>query len=205
MQFNLPPSVPPPPPPAWAEALGRFLTMIFRPFGRLLAWIGSFFPDAAYARLLLWGVLGLAAVAAAVVIVQRVRRGTWRWRGWRVASPAPADETEEWTPGAVPVRAWLAEADALAAQGRYAEAIHSLLLRTIEDVGGRRPELARPSLTGRELATSALLPGRVRELFETIARKVERSLFGERPIDEPEWLEARRSYSELATAGSWRR
>ena len=31
------------------------------------------------------------------------------------------------------------EADALAAEGRFAEAIHHLLLRSVEDIGRRRP------------------------------------------------------------------
>src|SRR5438270_12956745 len=54
IQFKL--AAPPQPakPPAWLEAIFRWLGKALEPVGRFLRWIGSFFPDAAYARLLLW-------------------------------------------------------------------------------------------------------------------------------------------------------
>lgn len=201
-QFNLPAVVPEAPAPAWVEALGRFFRALFEPVGRFLAWIGSFMPDAPVARILLWGVIGLAVAALAVVIVQWIRHGEWRWRPRRIAVVAVG---EEWRPEAAPLRAWLDEADLLAREGRFADAIHCLLLRSIDDLASRRPQLARPSLTGRELSQSPLLPARAQPLFASIAGIVERSLFGNRLVDEGQWNEARRSYSEFALAGTWRR
>ena len=202
-QFNLPAVVPEPPPPAWLEAVGRFLKGLFEPIGRFVAWIGSFLPDAPYARILLWSVIALAAAALVVVIVQRVRHGEWRWPTRRAPPVIPVEE--EWRPEAAPLRAWLEEADLLARDGRYAAAIHCLLLRAIDDLARRRPQLARPSLTGRELSQSPLLPVRAQTLFASIAGIVERSLFGNRLVDECQWNEARRSYSEFALGGSWQR
>ena len=86
------------------------------------------------------------------------------------------------SPDEMPMRRWLEEADALAAQGKYAEAIHHLLFRSIEDISSRRPNLVRPALTSREIAASEAIPSRAGELFASIARLVERSLFGGRAV-----------------------
>ena len=65
VQFNLPPPNPVPKPPAWLEALARWLReTIFAPIGKGLRWVGSFFPDAPYARIFLWTVLAVAALAS---------------------------------------------------------------------------------------------------------------------------------------------
>jgi hypothetical protein len=201
-QFDLPPAMPEAPPPAWVEALGRFFRHLFEPVGRFLRWVGSFMPEAAMVRFLLWTVIALAVAVLVLAVVQRIRLGEWRWRRRAALIDIPVDE--EWRPDASPLRAWLEEADALARQGRFADAIHCLLLRSIDDLAKRRPELARPSLTGRELAHSPLLPARAQTLFAAIADIVERSLFGNRPVEEAQWAEARRSYSEFALAGTWR-
>jgi hypothetical protein len=104
----------------------------------------------------------------------------------------------------MPVRSWLDEADALAAQGKFAEAIHHLLFRSIEDISSRRPNLVRPALTSREIAASRAIPSRAGELFASIARLVERSLFGGRAVGEGDWLEARTAYADFALAKAWR-
>jgi hypothetical protein len=194
-----------PKPPAWLEALGRFLReYIFSPIGKALKWVGSFFPDAPYARIFLWGVLALAALLLLWAIYNRVRHGEWRVRLPRRAAAQAIPDDEDWAPGEMPVRSWLEEADALAREGRYAEAIHHLLFRSIEDIANRRPNLVRPALTSREIAGSQGIPARARELFARIARMVERSLFGGRPVGESDWIEARGAYSDFAVAGAWR-
>ncbi len=176
------------------------------PVGRFLRWIGSFLPDAPVARGLLWAVIAVGAGVLVLAIVRRVREGAWRWP-WQRRRAAPYAETHlepDWTPDAAPLRAWLEEADALAREGRFAAAIHCLLLRSIDDLAQRRPSLARPALTAREMAHSPLIPVRARGLFAGIAAIVELTLFGRRAVDEAQWIEARRSYSEFALAGAWR-
>ena len=61
-----------PEPPLWLENFLRWLGKALEPIGRALNWIGSFFPDAAYARILLWSVIGLGAAMA--------------WGRWRARS-----------------------------------------------------------------------------------------------------------------------
>jgi len=205
IQFSLQPAPPPPQPPQWLRDTFEWLGDALAPVGRLFQWIGSFMPDAPYARILLWTVLAAAALGFAVMIYRRIRDGEWRLPGRRrpVGGPAEAEE-EGWAPEAAPARSWLREADALAAQGRYAEAVHHLLFRSIEDIGRRRPRLVRPALTSRELAAAEVLPPPARNLFARIAGLVEHSLFGGRPVEAADWTAARTAYADLVLPGTWR-
>jgi hypothetical protein len=204
VQFNLVPPPQPPKPPHWLEAFLRWLGDVLKPVGRALEWLAGFLPDAAYARILLWVVIALGAAALLWAIYNRVRYGEWRLRLSRLAAAHPIDAEEEWAPDETGARSWLEEADALAREGRFAEAIHHLLFRSIEDIARRRPTLVRPALTSRELAASDGIPRAARELFSNIARLVERSLFGGRSVGEPDWLEARAAYSDFALPAAWR-
>lgn len=206
IQFTLQPAPPPPEPPQWLIDALRWIGRMLRPVGRFLRWIGSFLPDLPYASLLLWTVLAIAAGLLAWIVFQRVRHGEWRWPRLRRSAIAPADlEAEpEWRPEAAPARSWLDEADALAAEGRYAEAVHHLLIRSVEDIARRRPRLVTPALTSRELAAAAAVPGGARLLFAGIAALVERSLFGGRPVSLREWQVAREDYARFALPAAWR-
>lgn len=205
IQFSLQPAPPPPEPPKWLQDAFEWLSDFFKPVGRFLQWIGSFMPDAPYARILLWAVLAAAALGFAILVYRRLREGEWRlWRR-RLADGIPVEAEEgTWAPEAAPARSWLREADALAAQGRYAEAVHHLLFRSIEDIARRRPRLVRPALTSRELAAAEALPPPARSLFARIAGLVEHSLFGGRPVEAADWTAARTAYADMVLPGAWR-
>jgi hypothetical protein len=205
IQFDLPAVPPPPEPPRWLREVADWLGDVLAPVARFAEWIGSFMPDAPFARFLLWTALAVAALALAWAIYQRLRHGEWRLpRRRRAEAVDPGPKEEEWAPEAAPARSWLREADALAAQGRYAEAVHHLLFRSIEDIGRRRPRLVRPALTSRELAAAEMLPPPARSLFARIAGLVERSLFGGRPVEAGDWTAARAAYADLVLPGTWR-
>lgn len=204
VQFNLPPTQPPPQPPQWLNDLLESIGKAFEPIGRFLKWLASFLPDAAYARILMWTVIALGAAALLWALYYRIRYGEWRLRLPRLAAVHESGAEEEWAPEEAGARSWLQEADALAAEGRFAEAIHHLLFRSVEDIARRRPTLVRPALTSRELAAATGIPGRARELFAGIARLVERSLFGGRPVGEKDWSAARQAYSDFALPAAWR-
>ena len=205
IQFVLQPAPPPPKPPQWLIDSFKWLNDALEPVGRFFAWISSFMPAAPYARILLWTVLALAAAAFLYMIYIRLREGEWRLpRRRKAVSVEVAPEEETWAPEAAPARSWLREADALAAQGLYAEAVHHLLFRSVEDIGRRRPRLVRPALTSRELAAAEALPPPARSLFARIAGLVERSLFGGRPVEASDWTAARTAYADLVTPGTWR-
>lgn len=205
LQFTLHRAPPPPQPPEWLVALGKALNKVFEPIGRGLAWIAHLFPNWPYARILLWGVLALVAVTILWAVVHRIRHGEWRWPRFARRRVAAAHESSEaWVPDAAPVQEWLREADLLAADGRYAEAVHHLLRRSVDDIARRRPQLVRPALTSREISASSAIPGAARDLFAGIARLVERSLFGGRPVDGADWSAARDAYRAFALPGTWR-
>jgi hypothetical protein len=203
VQFDLTPVAPQPRAPDWLRTFGHWIADAFRPVGRAIEWIASFMPDAPYARILLWTVLIAAILGLAWLLVQRARSGEWRlWRARRDAQRQAHED--DWMPSAAPARAWLEEADALAARGQFAEAVHHLLRRSVDDIAHRRPDLVRPALTSRDIAAAEAIPSRARALFGGIVATVERSLFGGRAVSADEWLATRGAYADFALKQTWR-
>lgn len=174
----------PPQPPAWLRWLGDLLEAVFRPLGRLL---GIGWP--VLEKLL----LGLAVIAAALVLWQALR-----WLAARRRRAAAAPPEPEWSPGQAQALALLEDADRLAAEGRYAEAAHLLLKRSVGHIAQSRPEWLQPATTAREIATLPALPDRARQAFAVIAERVERSLFALRDLGAEDWQAARAAYADFA-------
>jgi len=206
VQFSMPPVDPPKPPPAWLKALNEWLKDALEPVGRFFRWISSFMPDAPYARIFLWTVIAAAALLFVWMVQDRVRNGEWRLPRLSRRRVAPYVEAVDdgWAPSEAPARAWLQEADALAADGRYGEAVHHLLLRSVEDLSRRRPQIVRPALTSRDLARAEGIPAMPRRLFAEITAVVERSLFGGDAVDQEQWGRCRAAYADFAQARSWK-
>ncbi len=72
----------------------------------------------------------------------------------------------------------LEDATRLAAEGRYGEAIHALLLAAIHHFAARAHMTVQPSRTSRELARLLPLRSESRAAFDELVRAVERTLFG---------------------------
>ncbi|MES2338013.1 MAG: DUF4129 domain-containing protein [Pseudomonadota bacterium] len=202
IQFDLRAADPPPKPPAWIHEVSEWIAWALRPIGRALSWLLNLIPDAPYARFVFWSVLAVVAGLILWLVVDRVLHGRWYRRRRRPAEVAN-EQADSWTPDQAPARSWLREADALAADGRFAEAVHHLLFRSIEDIGNRRPNLVRPALTSRDIAQADAIPPTARTIFADIARIVERSLFGGRPVGADDWTQARTAYADFALAGAW--
>lgn len=165
-----------------------------------LRWIGDLFGSAeGLFELLLW--IAIAAVVGVILVL--VGRRIADVLAERRARRADAVETPEWRPDAAPARALLAEAEALAAQGRFAEAAHLLLFRSIEDIEKKLPDAIRPALTSRDIARAETLPAPARGAFSAIAAVVERGIFASRPVEREGWIEARRAYEQFAFGASW--
>jgi len=183
IQFELKAVDPPQPPPDWLLALGEFLNSIW-PLLEMLLWVS----------------LGLFVAWLLYHLAMRLKDGEWRWR----RSQRQTDEGESWRPAEAPARQLLAEADALAAAGRYSEAARLLLFRSIEDIEQRQPDLLRPALTSRDIAGLDAIPAQPRGAFSRIAALVERSLFARSDLGEGDWRDCRTAYEEFAFAGGWR-
>lgn len=207
VQFDLRPQAGPTPPPEWLKKLGEWFQSVLEPVGRFFRWISSMMPDAPYARIILWGMIGALAVLIVWMIVNRFRDGAWRLPRFRrarvLASSGDGEEPLDWAPAAAPAQRWLDQADQLAAEGRFAEAVHHILLRSVEDIARRRPRLLRPALTSRDIARSSDIPPAPRGLFADLAAVVERSLFGGDAVDANDWQRCRTAYAEFALPKAW--
>jgi len=155
-----------------------------------------------FLQTLFWVAIAAIVLFLLYLIAQRLQGAEWRWRRRAAEEEAVA---ADWRPEAGEARGLLGEADALAAEGRYSEAAHLLLFRSIEDIDSRRPDLVRPALTSRDIAALEAIPGPPRSAFTRIAMLVERSLFGARPLAAGDWRECRAAYEEFAFAEGWRR
>jgi hypothetical protein len=176
----------PPKPPGWLEAFLKWLGELFEPLGRAF---GSSWP------VVKWILLALA-VAAVLLLLWRLFGPALGWRPRREA----ASEDDGWTPDAGAALALLEDADRLAGEGRYDEATHLLLRRSVGQIAAARPEWVEPATTARELAAFEELPSAARHAFATIAERVERSLFALKALGEDDWLAARAAYADFALA-----
>lgn len=167
-----------------------------------LRWLGDLIQAAApLLKLIFW--IGLALIVG--LILYAIARELLRLRLPR-SKPVRRDvkAEQEWRPDAGVARDLLAEADALAAEGLYAEAAHLLLLRSVEDIEKHRPRTLRVSLTTREIASLKGLPEAARRTFTLIGRVVERSLFGGEAVGARDFSECRRAYEAFALPEDWR-
>jgi hypothetical protein len=94
----------------------------------------------------------------------------------------------------------LGAADELAAQGRFVEAMHVLLLRGLAEIRQRLGEQFADSLTSREILHRARLPADGRASLQDMVRRVEWTYFGEHPAERADYLACRASFDALARA-----
>lgn len=181
--FELPEEQPPEP-PGWLRSIFEWLADLLAPVGELLGMSWPVFK---------WVLLGIGVVLLALLL-------------WRLVSPAlawrpkPGIEEEAWVPDRTQAIALLEEADRLAAEGRYDEATHLLLQRSVGQIAAARPDWVEPSSTARELAALPALPEAARGAFAVIAERVERSLFALRRLGAEDWQAARAAYADFALA-----
>lgn len=172
-------------PPGWVEALGRFL--------------GSLAP---LFLIVFWAAVVLVVVGLLYFLFGEAIRMRLGIGKKKVEKPAD-DVLIDIRPDAARARSLLEEADALAREGRFAEAVHLLLFRSIEDVQERLEGGVPTSLTSREIAGLGSLPERARRALRPIIQVVEHSFFGGRDVDADGWQSARRSYEDFAFGEGW--
>ena len=182
----------PPRQPTWFE---RFLEDLAEFFADVFGPVGQAFGASWW--WMQWVMLGIAVVFAAVMLVRLYGPGFGR-KGKRKGADFPA--AEEWQPDSAASIALLEDADRLAAEGRFDDATHLLLQRSVAQIAAARPDWVEPSSTARELAALPALPEAARGAFGVIAARVERSLFALTALDRADWEAARAAYARFALA-----
>jgi len=172
----------------WFTSIFEWLADAFAPVSNAL---GSAWP------VLKWVLLALLIAFVGYFILRLI--GPLAGRGRNSASET-GDIEPEWQPDREESIALLEDADALAAQGRFDEAAHLLLKRSVSQIAAARPDWVDPSSTARELAALPALSDTARRTFAIISLAVERSLFALKELTREDWETARAAYADFALA-----
>lgn len=179
-------------PPRELGAFERFLQGLFELLGAILGPIGAWLG--AWWWLIQWVLI--AGIAAFVLyLLARTIGPLARARKRRSGEDAPA-----WHPDTAASLALIADAERLAAEGRFDEATRLLLTRSVGELAAARPGVVEPASTARELAALPALSEAAREAFRVIAERVEISLFALQRLDRADWEAARDAYARFALA-----
>jgi len=155
-----------------------------------LAWI--FKAVAPFLGYVFWaGVIVVAAMIAYAILGEIMRRLP---RNAPASSDPFVAPEPEFRPAAARAHALLEEADRLAREGRFGEAVRVLLHRSIEDMEQAFPAAIAPSMTSREISRLQYLSVKGRATFAKIAEAVEASLFGGRTLTAAHFAECRSAY-----------
>mgnify|MGYP003700497277 FL=1 len=156
------------------------------------------------AEIIFWIVIALAVAMVAYFLFQLgydLLRDRGAFKRNRDRPGAAAQRVE--TPVTAAPRAAdphsLAEADRLAAEGRFSEAIHLLLLVALQRLHRELGARVAPAMTGRELLHLPALPGATVAPLTRMVQLSEINHFGGRQAREPDYRAARGDY--LAFSG----
>jgi len=183
LQFEFEAEPPPPELPDWLRAFFEFL--------------GGFQP---VFEVLFWAAIALLVGLILYFVVRELLR---YYRKEASGGNTAADVVPDWRPPVARARALLGDADRLAAEGRYAEAIHLLLFRSIEEIDAKRPHAVKPALTSRDILDLQALPSVARQSLSRLVTAVEWSFFGGRAVDAADFSACRRAYEEFAFPEAW--
>jgi len=155
-----------------------------------LGFLGPIFQILFYAILAAAGLYILYLILSAIVVARR--------------NYVPKEKDEDlpdiptYQPDEETARVLLNDADELAAQGKFAEAVHAILFRSIQDIEDKRPHHVKRSLTSREIAGLSVLSPTARTGFSIIGGLVERNFFGGRPLGAQDYAISKSAYKDFA-------
>lgn len=165
------------------------------PSGDGWKWLGDFINFIAPAlEWVFWGAVIVLLLGLAFVLI----RETVRSRRFAGEGAGDAGATVDIRPTESQARALLEEADALAANGRFADAVRVILHTSIDDIDRKLPNTIRRNLTSREIARLGSLPTTARSAFASIAQIVERAWFAGRLVDASDYDVCRSTYRSFA-------
>jgi len=181
-QYELAEPIPFRQPSAFERWLGEILNAIFSVLAPLL-------------EIIFWLGIGALAVGALYLIGRAIYET--RFAKSTLAKKEEEPEIPLYQPAEAQARILLDEVDKLAAEGRYGEAVHTLLFRSIQDIDRNRPNIVRRSLTAREIGSLSVLTENARTAFSTIAGVSELAHFGGVSVNQSGFETARKAYADL--------
>ncbi len=138
--------------------------------------------------------IGLVVVVL-VIVVLRLMSGEWTLR--HGAEPPAPEQQAPGTARREQLRERLQSADREAVAGDWANAIHILLLTSIDLLRRRVGQDVPDAMTSRELVGEAQLPAQAREDFAALVAAAELCHFGGRAADRPLYERCRIHYERL--------
>jgi len=151
------------------------------PLGRLAQWI-------------LWGAIGIAIFLAVLSLVGALSRGD------RDIEPVAGKSPDAPGIDRAVIERPLGDADELARQGRFAEAIHTLLLRTLQELARTSSMRLQASMTSREILSRVPLLGDARVALSGLVTAVELTHFGDDVPGAPDYERCRDQFHVFASA-----
>lgn len=146
-------------------------------------------PDAL--RIMFWA----AVIIIAVILLKNFRNNVWS--ASRSRRLTHADQENSAPAAAVRLEQAQAEADELAERGSFAEAMHVLLLRGVNELRRRLGTPIAASLTSREILRRLTSSPAEQSHFAGIVASVEISYFGPHQPEEEDYLRCRRDFEAL--------
>ena len=137
----------------------------------------------------------LLVVVGGLIVSWIAREVVARRRRRAPASPVQPVVLEVAAPAQGPIS--FDDASRLAGEGRYAEAVHALLLAAIRHFAARAKTPLQASRTSRELVRLLPLAPDAREVFAELVRTVELSLFGGGEVGVEDYERSRARFQSL--------
>ena len=150
-------------------------------------------PLSGIATMLLWGMLAAVAVVLGVAIYRQAAGYTGD------DQPEPPRKLADDQLAAVIERP-RDDADELAAQARFADAIHTLLLRTLHELASQHLVRVIPAMTSREILARVSLLGDAREGLAGLIVAVEQTWFGDDVPQLADYDRCRAQFDRFAAA-----
>jgi hypothetical protein len=146
-------------------------------------------PETVWIAVIVGVIILLYAFRDMIPVLRAGRSGTWA-----------EDETAALQAGPRAPEVVLDAADELAAQGRFVEAMHVLLLQALADIRRRLREEFADSMTSREILRSRQVSDALRRPLRDVISRVEWTYFGGHPAVRDDYLACRTSFSALVEA-----
>lgn len=157
-------------------------------------WDGG--PLSSLFRFLLWGVV----IVGIALLVFWLGSELMRYGGDDVQLASSDDEAAKSAVDLAVIQRPLGDAEELAARGEYTEAIHTLLLRTLQELVRSAAVRVSPAMTSREILSRVPLLADTREALAGLITAVEITHFGGDRATLDDYVRCRDQFQKFATA-----